>query len=79
MLYVTHDQVEAMTLGQRVAVLDKGRLQQVGTPRELYEQPVNVMVAGFIGSPPMNLFPTHASSDSDGDGGYRPLRSGFPH
>jgi ABC-type sugar transport system ATPase subunit len=57
MLYVTHDQVEAMTLGHRVAVMDKGRLQQVATPRELYAAPANVMVAGFIGNPPMNLFP----------------------
>jgi multiple sugar transport system ATP-binding protein len=57
MLYVTHDQVEAMTLGQRVAVLNAGRLQQVATPRELYERPVSAFVAGFIGSPPMNLLP----------------------
>jgi len=54
-VYVTHDQAEAMTLGHRVAVLDLGRLQQVGTPRELYERPVNQFVAGFIGSPSMNL------------------------
>jgi len=57
MVYVTHDQVEAMTLGHRVAVMDRGRLQQVATPRALYEEPANVMVAGFIGNPPMNLFP----------------------
>jgi multiple sugar transport system ATP-binding protein len=56
-VYVTHDQVEAMTLGDRVAVLRKGVLQQVGTPRELYEQPVNLFVAGFIGSPSMNFLP----------------------
>jgi multiple sugar transport system ATP-binding protein len=54
-VYVTHDQVEAMTLGDRIAVLHDGRLQQVGTPQELYARPVNVFVAGFIGSPPMNL------------------------
>jgi multiple sugar transport system ATP-binding protein len=54
-LYVTHDQVEAMTLGDRIAVLDQGRLQQVGTPEELYRSPANVFVAGFIGSPSMNL------------------------
>jgi multiple sugar transport system ATP-binding protein len=54
-LYVTHDQIEAMTLGNRIAVLDRGRLQQVGTPDELYEAPCNVFVAGFIGSPAMNL------------------------
>src|SRR3954451_10050050 len=56
-VYVTHDQTEAMTLGDRVAVLRKGELQQVATPRELYEQPVNLFVAGFIGSPPMNFLP----------------------
>src|SRR5262249_8264203 len=56
--YVTHDQVEAMTLGDRVAVLDKGRLQQVAPPRDLYTSPANVFVAGFIGNPPMNLFPS---------------------
>ena len=56
-VYVTHDQTEAMTLGDRVAVLKKGRLQQVASPRELYEQPVNLFVAGFIGSPSMNFLP----------------------
>ncbi len=56
-VYVTHDQTEAMTLGDRVAVLRKGLLQQVASPRELYEQPVNLFVAGFIGSPPMNFAP----------------------
>src|SRR4051794_27675163 len=54
-LYVTHDQVEAMTMGHRVAVLRDGRLQQVDTPRALYDRPVNTFVAGFIGSPSMNL------------------------
>jgi multiple sugar transport system ATP-binding protein len=54
-LYVTHDQVEAMTMGHRVAVLKDGRLQQVDTPRNLYERPCNAFVAGFIGSPAMNL------------------------
>ncbi len=57
MLYVTHDQTEAMTLGQRVAVFNQGRLQQVASPRELYERPANTFVAGFIGQPPMNLIP----------------------
>jgi len=56
-LYVTHDQVEAMTMGDRVAILRLGELQQLGTPEELYERPVNVFVATFIGSPAMNLFP----------------------
>ncbi|HEY3206770.1 MAG TPA: ATP-binding cassette domain-containing protein [Gaiellaceae bacterium] len=54
-VYVTHDQAEAMTLGHKVAVLHLGRLQQCGPPRELYERPANVFVAGFIGSPAMNL------------------------
>jgi multiple sugar transport system ATP-binding protein len=63
MLYVTHDQVEAMTLGHRVAVMDKGRLQQIDTPRALYDAPANVMVAGFIGNPPMNLFPAVVAGD----------------
>jgi multiple sugar transport system ATP-binding protein len=54
-VYVTHDQVEAMTLGQRVAVMLDGRLQQVAPPQELYEQPVNLFVGGFIGSPAMNM------------------------
>jgi len=56
-VYVTHDQVEAMTMGDRVAVLKDGILQQVAPPRELYNAPVNEFVAGFIGSPAMNLFP----------------------
>ncbi|MBO3663811.1 ABC transporter ATP-binding protein [Microbacterium stercoris] len=56
-VYVTHDQTEALTMGDRIAVLKDGLLQQVGTPRELYERPNNVFVAGFIGSPAMNLFP----------------------
>jgi multiple sugar transport system ATP-binding protein len=54
-VYVTHDQAEAMTLGHRVAVLCDGKLQQCGSPRELYDRPTNTFVAGFIGSPTMNL------------------------
>ncbi|MEP6893427.1 MAG: sn-glycerol-3-phosphate ABC transporter ATP-binding protein UgpC [Gaiellaceae bacterium] len=54
-IYVTHDQIEAMTMGDRVAVMRKGKLQQVATPQELYDQPVNVFVGGFIGSPSMNM------------------------
>jgi multiple sugar transport system ATP-binding protein len=54
-IYVTHDQVEAITLGERIAVLSEGVLQQVGPPQEVYDHPANVFVAGFIGSPPMNL------------------------
>jgi multiple sugar transport system ATP-binding protein len=56
-VYVTHDQIEAMTLGDRVAVLKRGLLQQLATPRELYDNPANLFVAGFIGSPPMNFMP----------------------
>ena len=54
-VYVTHDQVEAMTLAHRVAILDEGTLQQIGTPREVYDNPANLFVAGFMGSPPMNF------------------------
>ena len=54
-VYVTHDQVEAMTLGDRIAVIADGRLQQLGAPQDVYDRPANVFVAGFIGSPPMNL------------------------
>jgi multiple sugar transport system ATP-binding protein len=57
MIYVTHDQTEAMTLGDRVAVLNQGEVQQIGTPRQLYERPANLFVAGFIGSPGMNFVP----------------------
>ncbi len=60
-IYVTHDQVEAMTMGHRIAVLHQGELQQVGTPRQLYNQPVNQFVAQFIGHPPMNLLPAMAT------------------
>jgi multiple sugar transport system ATP-binding protein len=62
-VYVTHDQSEAMTLGHRVAVLRDGRLQQVGPPRELYDRPANTFVAGFIGSPAMNLCTVPLSSN----------------
>ncbi len=66
MIYVTHDQVEAMTLGDRVAVIHQGRLQQVAPPQELYTRPSNLFIAGFIGNPPMNLFPTRLSWDVEG-------------
>ncbi|MDI3331293.1 MAG: sn-glycerol-3-phosphate ABC transporter ATP-binding protein UgpC [Micrococcus sp.] len=65
-VYVTHDQTEAMTLGDRVAVLKKGVLQQVASPRELYEQPVNLFVAGFIGSPSMNFLPATLKEGAGG-------------
>ena len=65
-LYVTHDQVEAMTMGHRVAVLRLGELQQVAAPQDLYDNPDNVFVAGFIGTPPMTLF--HAGLTLEGEG-----------
>jgi multiple sugar transport system ATP-binding protein len=71
-IYVTHDQVEAMTLGHRIALLDAGRLQQCGPPLELYERPANRFVAGFLGSPAMNFFPAVAGADGALVGpGYR--------
>ncbi len=54
-VYVTHDQAEAMSLSERVAVLHQGEIQQCGTPLEAYQRPANIFVAGFIGSPPMNF------------------------
>ena len=76
MLYVTHDQVEALTLGDRVAVLERGRLQQVASPAELYARPANRFVAGFIGSPPMNFLPARLLPGARADGeivaGVRP-------
>jgi len=63
MVYVTHDQVEALTLGDRLAVLDAGSLQQVGTPDELFRRPANRFVAGFIGSPGMNLLRCRVEGD----------------
>src|SRR5437763_9874645 len=63
-IYVTHDQTEAMTLGDRIAVMRAGELQQVGSPAELYTQPKNLFVAGFIGSPSMNFLPGEVEGDS---------------
>jgi multiple sugar transport system ATP-binding protein len=65
MIYVTHDQVEAMTLGQRIAVLNEGRLEQFDTPMNLYKNPVNLFVARFIGSPPMNMIEGRISKEED--------------
>ncbi len=65
MVYVTHDQVEAMTMGERIVVLDGGRIQQVGAPLELYERPVNRFVAGFIGSPAMNFLEGRIAGDGE--------------
>jgi ABC-type sugar transport system ATPase subunit len=57
MIYVTHDQTEAMTMGSRIVVMNEGRIQQVAPPLEVYERPANQFVATFIGTPPMNIFP----------------------
>ena len=65
MIYVTHDQVEAMTLGDRIVVMNAGRIQQEGTPEELFERPVNRFVAGFIGSPTMNFLDGTLSGEGD--------------
>jgi multiple sugar transport system ATP-binding protein len=74
-IYVTHDQTEAMTMGDRVAVMRKGMLQQVDTPQTLYDHPANLFVAGFIGSPAMNMVEAELSSDNGalfiGFGGFR--------
>jgi multiple sugar transport system ATP-binding protein len=64
-IYVTHDQVEAMTMGDRVAVMRKGELQQVADPQELYDEPVNLFVGGFIGSPAMNMLQAHLEGNGD--------------
>jgi multiple sugar transport system ATP-binding protein len=74
-VYVTHDQIEAMTMGHRIAIMRLGKLQQVGTPLEVYEQPANLFVAGFIGTPPMNLIP--ATVSGGGDNGATVAASGF--
>ena len=71
-VYVTHDQVEAMTMGDRVAILDRGVLQQVGVPQQVYERPANLFVAGFIGSPPMNVLPAGVVESGDHLVGVRP-------
>ncbi len=78
MIYVTHDQVEAMTLGDRIAVLKDGYLQQMGTPTEVFDNPANMFVASFIGTPPMNLIPGRIVQGGgktwfDGDGLRAPL------
>jgi multiple sugar transport system ATP-binding protein len=72
-IFVTHDQTEAMTMGDRVAVMKKGRLQQVDTPKVLYDEPTNLFVAGFIGSPAMNM--VEAELDRDGAGTFASFAS----
>jgi sn-glycerol 3-phosphate transport system ATP-binding protein len=64
-VYVTHDQLEAMTLADRLVVMNAGHIEQVGTPTELYERPATLFVAGFIGSPPMNIIPVSALQPAD--------------
>jgi multiple sugar transport system ATP-binding protein len=73
-IYVTHDQIEAMTMGDRIAVMDKGELQQIGGAEELYEHPVNTFVARFIGSPSMNMLPSSVLGVGGADQlvGFRP-------
>jgi multiple sugar transport system ATP-binding protein len=81
-IYVTHDQIEAMTLGQRVAVMRDGRIQQVDTPQVLYARPTNLYVAAFIGSPAMNLVEAKVDGDRIHFGGYAiplPAGNGAPH
>jgi sn-glycerol 3-phosphate transport system ATP-binding protein len=75
-IYVTHDQVEAMTLGDRIAVMNAGKLQQIGAPQTVYDLPANVFVAGFIGSPPMNLFEASARGGEIRAGAISFARSG---
>jgi ABC-type sugar transport system ATPase subunit len=65
-IYVTHDQVEAMTMANRIVLMHKGVIQQVGTPSEVYSRPANTFVATFVGSPPMNLFQGRVESTGDG-------------
>ena len=67
-VYVTHDQIEAMTLADRIAVMKDGELQQLDTPRQVYEYPANLFVAGFIGSPSMNFIPCRVSGNGSGSG-----------
>ncbi|QGZ41634.1 multiple sugar transport system ATP-binding protein [Pseudoduganella flava] len=69
MIYVTHDQVEAMTLGERIVVFNGGRIEQVGTPRQLYDDPANLFVAGFLGAPKMNLLPAEVAGLRDREPG----------
>ena len=71
MIYVTHDQVEAMTLGQRIVVIDRGIVQQIDTPMNIYERPINLFVAGFLGNPAMNFFRGEWSVTGAGQGTLR--------
>ena len=75
-VYVTHDQIEAMTLSTRIAVMFDGYVQQLGTPKEIYERPANIFVAGFMGSPSMNLFPADLVAEGSGLAARFPLADG---
>jgi sn-glycerol 3-phosphate transport system ATP-binding protein len=77
-LFVTHDQVEAMTLAQRMIVMNAGRMEQIGTPEEVYHRPATTFVAGFIGSPPMNLLTGTADGNSFNVGPSLPLPVAAP-
>ncbi|MFG6429948.1 ABC transporter ATP-binding protein [Roseateles sp. LYH14W] len=74
MVYVTHDQVEAMTLASRIVVMKSGVIQQIGTPAEVYERPVNLFVAGFLGAPAINLVPAKVGADGQSLEGALPLQ-----
>ena len=76
-VYVTHDQIEAMTMGHRIAIMSMGELQQVGPPGEVYEKPANLFVASFIGTPPMNIFDGELLGRSQGMVGARPEHMSF--
>ncbi len=74
-VYITHDQAESLIMSDRIAVLNKGKLQQLATPEEIYNQPANVFIAGFVGSPPMNFF--EGELQDDGSGQWRVKGAGF--
>jgi multiple sugar transport system ATP-binding protein len=74
MIYVTHDQVEAMTLASRIVVMKSGVVQQIGTPSEVYERPANLFVAGFLGAPAINLVPAQVGADGRSLQGVLPLQ-----
>ena len=87
MIYVTHDQIEAMTMGDRICIMDKGRVVQVGRPLDVYLRPANAFVARFLGNPPMNMLPgtvaadgagVDLAGDSDARGGCRQSHAGRP-
>ena len=79
-VYVTHDQIEAMTMGHRITVMREGKIQQVGTPREVYERPANAFVAQFIGTPPMNLIGMTVDDGALRNASFSiPLRVSLPH